>query len=61
MGHREDIYWEIFENIRRLNLRKEFDEELEKMKTQEKYKHTQFVDLYQQANDNVIEKHNKNN
>jgi uncharacterized glyoxalase superfamily metalloenzyme YdcJ len=61
MGHHEDSYWEIFENIRILNLRKEFNEELEKMKQQEEYKYTTFFDLYQQVNNKVIEKYNKNN
>ena len=38
MGHYEDFWWEITESINKLGLKKEFDAQLNKMRSQDKHK-----------------------
>ena len=39
MGHYEDFWWEITESIDKLGLKKEFDAQLNKMRSQDKHKY----------------------
>lgn len=49
MGYYEDLFWEVEEKLLELNLKKEFKEQLDKMKTQEKHKYKSFKDKYEYA------------
>ena len=38
MGHYEDFWWNITEEINKVGLKKEFDAQLKKMESQDKHK-----------------------
>jgi len=38
MGHYEDAYYEIYDKVKKENLKNEFDTQLEKMARQDKHK-----------------------
>lgn len=54
----EDIYWEIYYEMRELNLQKQFDSQLEKMKWQDKHKYRDTRDCWEYAA-NKVKKNNK--
>ena len=54
MGNTEDIYWEIHHEIKKLNLQKEFNLELEKLKQNDKFKHMETHRKWQNAFEKVI-------
>ena len=49
MGHYEDFWWEITESINNKGLKKEFDKQLEKMRTQDKHKYKDTKDMWEYA------------
>lgn len=55
----DDLYYEIYEDIRNKSLQKEFDEQLKKMSHQDKWKHKEVRDKWQYAYDKVL-RTNKN-
>jgi len=61
MGTYEDIYYEITESIDKLGLRKEFDDQLEKMRSQEKHRYKETRDRWDYAYNKVIRNENKRN
>jgi len=55
----DDIFFEVYYNIEKLGLRKEFDEQLELMKSQNHWKNKEFKEKYAYANEKVTQKYNK--
>ncbi len=53
----EDIYWEIHNEMKELNLQKEFDAQLEKMRHQDKHRYRETRDMWSYAAEKV--KNNK--
>ena len=49
MGHYEDLFWEITESVNRMGIRKEFDAQLEKMRSQDKHKYKDTKDRWDYA------------
>ena len=49
MGHYEDFFWEITEEIKQLGLRKEFDKKLKEMKYDEKWSHKEIKPRWEYA------------
>jgi hypothetical protein len=58
MGHWEDLFWEITESINKKGLRKEFDDQLEKMSYQDKHQYKDTRDKWEYAHQKVIKKYN---
>ena len=54
MGHWEDIFWEVTKSIKEKGLQKEFDAQLEKMKSQDKHRYKETRERFQYAHDKVI-------
>jgi len=54
MGHYEDAFYEIYDKIERLGLRKEYDEQIQKMLSQDKHKFKEIKDRMQYACDKVV-------
>ena len=54
MGHYEDIFYEITDDINRKGLRKEFDAQLTKMRHQEKHKFLETRDRWKYAHAKVV-------
>ena len=50
----EDLWWEISSSIKERGLEKEFDAQLEKMKTQEKHKYRDTRSCWEYAYSKVI-------
>ena len=62
MGHYEDIFYQITESINNLGLRKQFDDQLEKMRHQDKHRYKETRDRWDYAYNKVIKKYeNKRN
>tara|TARA_B110000858_G_scaffold181569_1_gene220140 strand:+ start:969 stop:1154 length:186 start_codon:yes stop_codon:yes gene_type:complete len=55
----DDIFFEIHDNIEKLGLKKQFDEQLKKMKKQQHWKHIETRDQWKYANDKVTRKYGK--
>ena len=49
MGHYEDFWWEITESIDKLGLKKEFDAQLNKMRSQDKHKYKTACESWEYA------------
>ncbi len=60
MGSYEDIYYEVTEEMNRLNLKKEFDAELKKLREDDKYRYTEIRDRWAEARTRVITEYQKN-
>tara|TARA_Y100000310_G_C20592040_1_gene768589 strand:- start:1031 stop:1225 length:195 start_codon:yes stop_codon:yes gene_type:complete len=60
MGHYEDLWWEIDQEMKKNGLRKEFDAQLAKMNNQAKHKFKDTRDRWTYAREKVIELHKKN-
>ena len=54
MGHYEDIFYEVTESINKLGLKKEFDAQLEKMRSQDKHRYKEVRDRWEYAYRKVI-------
>tara|TARA_B110000444_G_scaffold192326_1_gene182213 strand:+ start:283 stop:489 length:207 start_codon:yes stop_codon:yes gene_type:complete len=54
MGNYEDLFWEVDEKLSELGLKEEFENQLLKMKAQDKHKYKSFKDKYEYAFDKVI-------
>ena len=54
MGHYEDLWYEISEDITNKGLKKEFDAHLKKMRSQDKHKHKEVRDRWSYAHNKVI-------
>ena len=59
MGHWEDLYYEIKESIDKHGLKKEFEEQLKKMSSQDKHKYKDTRDRWNYAKIKVIENKEK--
>ena len=53
MGHYEDFWWEITESIDKLGLKKEFDAQLNKMRSQDKHKYKESRSRWEYAYNKV--------
>ncbi len=53
MGHYEDSWMAIYNEVEAKGLRKQFDAQLDKMHTQAKHKHKERLDFHQYALDRV--------
>ena len=49
MGHYEDLFWEITESLNNKGLRKEFDDQLQKMNNQDKHRYKEVRDKWSYA------------
>ncbi len=54
MGNYEDLFWEVDEKLSELGLKKEFNNQLLKMKGQDKHKYKSFKDKYEYAFNKVV-------
>ena len=62
MGHYEDLFYEITESLNNLGLRKQFDDQLEKMRYQDKHRYKETREKWDYAYNKVIKKYeNKRN
>jgi len=59
MGHWEDFWWEITESINQKGLKKEFDDQLQKMNTQDKHKYKDTRDKWSYAHNKVTKLYEK--
>ena len=57
----EDLFWEISQSIKDLGLQKEFDKQLEKMKTQDKHMYSDTRAQWEYAYNKVIKNEKNNN
>ena len=46
MGHWEDFFWEVAEEVNQLGLRKEFDKLLHQIRNDENYRYTDIKDRW---------------
>ena len=46
MGHWEDFFWEVTEEVNQLGLKKEFDKLLRQIRFDEKYRYTDLKDRW---------------
>ena len=60
MGHYEDFFWEVTEEVKSLGLRKEFDKMIKDLSNQEEYRHKS-IKVRWEAALNKIKKQHKNN
>jgi hypothetical protein len=54
MGHYEDLWYEISQDITNKGLKKEFDAQLEKMSTQPKHQYKESRDRWSYAHNKVV-------
>ncbi len=59
MGHWEDFWWHITEDINKKGLKKEFDAQLSKMDTQEKHRYKDTRDRWTYAHSKVTRLNSK--
>ena len=57
MGHWEDFWVETHQELKELGLQKKFDEQLEKMNTQDKHRYKDTRSKWQYAKDKVVKEH----
>jgi hypothetical protein len=53
MGHYEDLFWEISDDINKKGLKKEFDAQLSKMRHQDKHRYRDTRDRWSYAHNKV--------
>jgi hypothetical protein len=56
MGHYEDFWWETSAEIKKRGLQKEFEVQLEKMRTQDKHRFKESRTKWEYAYNKVIKK-----
>jgi hypothetical protein len=49
MSYSEDKLYEVFEEVQKLGIKAEFDEQLKKMQSQEKHKHKRIYEKWEYA------------
>ena len=54
MGHYEDLWYEITEDINQKGLQKEFDTQLKKMRSQSQHKYKEVRDRWNYAHTKVV-------
>ena len=54
MGHYEDLWYEIHDDIKNKGLNKEFEAQLEKMRSQDKHKYKEVRDRWCYAHNKVV-------
>ena len=59
MGHYEDLFYEITESLNSKGLRKEFDDQLDKMNSQDKHRYKDTRDKWSYAHEKVIKLYQK--
>ena len=57
MGHYEDFWYEVHENLDKLGLRAEFDKQLHKMNSQTKHQYKDSRSRWSYAYDKVVKNH----
>lgn len=53
MGHYEDSFFEIHNEVESLNLKEQFDKQLSKMRTQDKHKYKSTKEMWEYAAERV--------
>jgi len=59
MGHYEDLWYEIHDDINNRGLNKEFEAQLEKMRSQDKHRYKEVRDRWSYAHTKVVKLSNK--
>jgi len=59
MGHWEDFWWDTHKQLEELGLRKKFDEQLEKMRSQGKHQYMESKERWRYALDKVVKANDK--
>jgi len=59
MGHYEDLFYEITESLDSKGLRKEFENQLDKMRSQDKHRYKDIRDKWSYAHEKVIKLYSK--
>jgi Spy/CpxP family protein refolding chaperone len=59
MGHWEDFWWDTHKQLDELGLRTKFDEQLKKMRYQDKYQYMESKERWRYALDEVIKASDK--
>jgi len=59
MGHWEDFWWETHKELESLGLQKKFEEQLDKMRSQEKHQFKDSRERWRYALDKVIKEYRK--
>ena len=59
MGHWEDLFYEITESVDNMGMRKEFNAQLEKMRSQDKHKYKETRDRWSYARKKIEQLYRK--
>jgi len=59
MGHWEDLFYEITESVDNMGMRKEFNAQLEKMRSQDKHKYKETRDRWSYAHKKIEQLYRK--
>jgi len=60
MGHYEDFFWEITEELKRLGLKKEFEQEIRKIQSNDEFKYKSIKERWEYALNKVKQLHKIN-
>ena len=60
MGHYEDFFWEVHEELDKLGLRDKFDAQLKKMQRQDKHQFKEARQKWEYARDKIISEFQEN-
>lgn len=61
MGHYEDAFWEIYEDVEIKGLKTQFNNQLIKMKTQDKHRHKSTKEMWEYAHNKITSSLNLEN
>ncbi len=56
----EDLYYEIYEEMNKLNIKPKFDEELKRVGDEPKWKHKEVRDRWEEARQRTLKKYKNN-
>ncbi len=59
MGHYEDLFYEITESVNRMGMKKEFNAQLEKMRSQDEHKYKEVRDRWSIAHQKIEQLYQK--
>jgi len=60
MGHYEDFFWEITEELKRLGLKKEFEQEIRKIQSNDEFKYKSIKERWEYALNKIKQLHKIN-
>ena len=60
MGHYEDFFWEITEELKRLGLKEEFEKEVRKIQSNDEFKYKSIKERWEYALNKVKQLHKIN-